>query len=54
MADAHPLPPVIAEMVANMKDIINMGYKADELDQEERNLISVRHPQSPTLSNPAA
>jgi len=29
------------EMVANMKDIINMGYKADELDQEERNLISV-------------
>lgn len=29
------------EMVANMKDIINMDLRADELDQEERNLISV-------------
>jgi len=29
------------EMVDNMKELIGMGFKADELDQEERNLISV-------------
>jgi len=31
-------------MVENMKSIIGMGFKADELNQEERNLISVRPP----------
>jgi len=29
------------EMVQNMKQIIDLGFKADELNQEERNLISV-------------
>merc|ERR1712093_871314 len=29
------------DMVANMKAIISLGYRADELSQEERNLISV-------------
>jgi len=29
------------EMVSSMKEIIEMGFQADELSQEERNLISV-------------
>merc|ERR1711939_1168576 len=29
------------EMVASMKEIIDLGLNADELTQEERNLISV-------------
>jgi len=31
------------DMVANMKAMIDLGYRADELSQEERNLISVAY-----------
>ena len=38
-------------MVQNMKQIIDLGFKADELNQEERNLISVPQPR-PLMTDP--